>query len=128
MEPPHETVQSRYVCWRRYQDNTKDHISLTSFSKRRVDLAAQVSHKVFSESVLKALYVTGGDEATETAHFVGMIDKCFDCLNVHNYTHGIHLRKVHQMPYTTGKDRQLKVSRNWSVYVLFNLFIPSHSG
>ena len=38
-----------------------------------------------------------------------MVDKFFDCLNVHNYTHGIHSRKVNQMPYTTAKDRRVKV-------------------
>ena len=42
--------------------------------------------KVLSESVGKALLMTGQDEVTETAHFVMMMDKYFDCLNVHNYT------------------------------------------
>ena len=38
-----------------------------------------------------------------------MVDKFFDALNVHNYTHGIHKRKEFQMPYTTSTDRRLKV-------------------
>ena len=52
------------------------------------------SYQVLSESVSKAVFLTGGEEATETATFVAMVDKFFDCLNVHNYTHGIHSRKI----------------------------------
>ena len=48
-----------------------------------------VSHaQVLSESVSQALYLTGGSEAFETAYFVGMIDKFFDCLNVVFYEQG----------------------------------------
>ena len=59
-----------------------EHISLTSFSKMRVNLAAQVSSvsvfhiimvlleshnlQVFSDSVSKALSLTGGADASET--------------------------------------------------------------
>lgn len=102
-----------------------EHISLTSFSKMRVDLAAQVSSvsvfhiimvllelhnlQVFSDSVSKALSLTGGADASETAIFVGMMDKFFDCLNVHNYTSGVHSRKPFQMPYTSASDFRLKV-------------------
>ena len=39
--------------------------------------------QVLSESVSKALHLTGGEMASETAHFVGMVDHFFDCLNVH---------------------------------------------
>ena len=38
--------------------------------------------KVFSETVSKALKLTGDDEAAETAQFIEMMDKMFDCLNV----------------------------------------------
>jgi len=38
--------------------------------------------KVMSASVAKALKLTGGEEAAETANFVEIIDKLFDCLNV----------------------------------------------
>ena len=34
--------------------------------------------QVLSESVSKALQLTGGDEAVETARFVSMMDKLFD--------------------------------------------------
>ena len=67
----------------------QEHISLTAFSKMRVDLAAQVLHvysllwhswkmifscmhvKVFSSSVSNALPLVCGDKAKETAHFCG---------------------------------------------------------
>ena len=49
--------------------------------------------KVLSKTVSKGFKLTGGEEASETAHFVGMVDKFFDALNVHNYTHGIYSRK-----------------------------------
>jgi len=65
--------------------------------------------KVLSESVGKALLMTGGDEVTETARFVMMMDKYFDCLNVHNYTHGYRARKLFQLPYRSGNDTRLEV-------------------
>ena len=72
-----------------------EHISLTSFSKMRVDLAAQVNnqcynhiivslcmclYQVLSESVSMALKITGGEEAEGTSKFADMMDKFFDCL------------------------------------------------
>ena len=74
--------------------------------------------QVLSESVSKALQLTGGDEAVETARFVSMMDKLFDALNVHNYTHGIHARKEFQMPYTTSKDKRLKVTQRCTVIIV----------
>ena len=44
--------------------------------------------QVLSESVSHALHLTGGDEASETAHFVGLMDKFLDVLNVHNFSRG----------------------------------------
>ena len=35
-----------------------------------------------SASVAKALRLTGGEEAAETANLVEIVDKLFDCLNV----------------------------------------------
>ena len=74
-----------------------EHINLTPFSKMRVDLAAQVSAElciytstfyvctlyshlymqVLSETVSKALQLTGGPEATETVRFISILDKFF---------------------------------------------------
>lgn len=70
----------------------------------RVDLAAQV----LSGSVSKAIELTGGQETSETARFAGMVDKFFDAVNVHNFTHGKHSRKMFQIPYTSGEDMRLK--------------------
>eukprot|EP00731_Ephydatia_muelleri_P000027 Em0001g27a len=85
-----------------------EHISLTSFSKMRVDLAAQV----LSESVSKAVVLVCGDVATETAKFLDMADKLFDTLNVHNYSHGATARKPFQMPFTSHEDWRLKWLEN----------------
>ena len=57
----------------------------------------------------RALQLTRGREASETAKFVEMMDKFFDSMNVHNYTEGVHKRKRFQMPYTTSKDMRLRV-------------------
>ena len=58
----------------------------------RVDLAAQVRfvlrHKLMSSSLAKALKLTGGDEAVETANFIKIVDKLFDCLNVSSLSKG----------------------------------------
>ena len=35
-----------------------------------------------SETVAKAICLTGGDEAKETAKFIEMVDKLFDCMIV----------------------------------------------
>jgi hypothetical protein len=104
-----------------------EHIKLTSFSKMRVDLAAQVTKfkaqscntmqclfvplaQVLSESVSQALYLTGGGEAFETAYFIGMVDKFFDCLNVVFYEQGRRKRKPFQQPYRSKHDFRLKVA------------------
>ena len=64
---------------------------------------------MLSESVSHALHLTGGDEASETAHFIGLMDKLFDALNVHNFSHGARALKPFQMPYTPTTDFRLKV-------------------
>lgn len=65
--------------------------------------------QVLSETVSKALEHSGGNEASETAKFVKMIDRFFDCLNVTNLTNGMHKRKSFQDPYTKADDFHLKV-------------------
>ncbi len=62
-----------------------------------------------SETVSKALEMTGGRKAQETAKFVGMVDKFFDCLNVNDYTTGRFQRKVFKQPYRSATDFRLKV-------------------
>ena len=66
---------------------------------------------MLSESVSKALLLTGGDEVTETAHFIALIDKFFDCFNVSNFNSGKLKRKVFQDPYRSADDFRIKVCR-----------------
>lgn len=42
--------------------------------------------------------------------YVGVLLNNIDALNVHNYTHGVHARETFQLPYTSGRDRRLKVN------------------
>ena len=64
---------------------------------------------MLSESVSKALLLTGGDEVTETAHFIALTNKCFDCFNVSNFNSGKLKRKVFQDPYRSADDLRIKV-------------------
>lgn len=91
----------------------------------RVDLAAQVGDtihvpctdifisgtimQVMSASVSHALYLTGGERASETAKFIQMVDKFFDCLNVTSYNEGKLKRKPFIQPYRCNKDFRLNV-------------------
>lgn len=63
---------------------------------------------MLSSSVASALQLVGGDEASETVHFVTMFDKFFDCLNVNNFHTGKQKRKVFQDPLRKN-DFRLKV-------------------
>ena len=65
--------------------------------------------QVLSEKVAKALKLTGGSDAEETATFCDMFDKFFDVLNVSNYTEGVRHQKVFKLPYTHPDDFRLKV-------------------
>lgn len=111
-----------------------EHIYLSSFSKMRVELVAQVCNctlctcytestciyicmcilynvmQVLSESVSKALAMTGGEDVSETAHYVSMVDRFFDCLNVNNFTSGKYKREVYKDPYRSPNDFRLKVN------------------
>ena len=65
--------------------------------------------KVMSETVSKALRLTGGEEVTETALFIEMVDKMFDCLNVSSISKGKLKRKPFVQPYRSPSDFRLKV-------------------
>ena len=69
----------------------------------------------------QALHLTGGDEVSETAHFIGMMDRFFDALNVHNFSHGSKALKPFQLPYTSATDFRLKVCQ-YSIYVHYVVF------
>ena len=64
----------------------------------------------------QALHLTGGDGVSATAHFIGMMDRFFDALNVHNFSHGSKALKPFQLPYTSATDFRLKVCQ-YSIYV-----------
>ena len=63
---------------------------------------------MLSESVSKALLLTG-DEVTETAHLISLIDKFFDCFNVGDFNSGKRKRKAFQDPYRSADDFRIKV-------------------
>ena len=65
--------------------------------------------QVLSETVATALELSGADETKETAIFVRMFDKFFDCLNVNGFNKGKHSRKPFQYPYRGATDIRLKV-------------------
>ena len=48
-------------------------------------------------------------ETEETAKFVDMFDKFFDCLNVSSFTAGIQSRNAFKSPYRKDTDFRLKV-------------------
>ena len=56
---------------------------------------------MLSESVGKAIQLTGGNDAQETANFILLFHKFFDMLNVSNFTK----KKPFQYPYHTGDDQ-----------------------
>ena len=58
--------------------------------------------------MVETLKLTGGEEAKETARFIELTDKFFDCLNVTNCVSGKHNRKVFQDPFRPN-DFRLKV-------------------
>ena len=62
--------------------------------------------QLLSETVAKALVLSGDPAVQETAKFVTMSDKFFDALNVSNYTSGVNKRKVFQQPYRSGDEGQ----------------------
>ena len=64
---------------------------------------------MLSQSVAKALQFSQGPEVEETAKFVDMFDKFFDCLYVNNFTAGYHKRKDFQQPYRSAADFRLQV-------------------
>ena len=68
--------------------------------------------QVLSESVSKALKLTGGKEPSETARFVSMADQFFVAVN---YVHGLHAHKPFQMPYTSSKDVRLMYTQNYII-------------
>jgi len=65
---------------------------------------------VLSNTVATALRLTGREEVEETARFVMMIDRFFDCLNVTDFDGGRRTRNPFKAPYRSGSDFRLRVS------------------
>ena len=62
-----------------------------------------------SDTVSKALQLTGGSDVQETTKFVQMVDRFFDCMNVNSYDTGRLKRKIFKQPYRSATDFRLKV-------------------
>ena len=57
-----------------------------------------------SETVSKALRLTGGEGAAETVLFIEMVDKMFDCLNVSSFSKEKLKCKHFVQPYHSLND------------------------
>ncbi|XP_014677400.1 PREDICTED: uncharacterized protein LOC106817251 [Priapulus caudatus] len=66
----------------------------------RVNLAAQV----LSYSVGRLLQANSGEEAQETAKFVLLMDRFFDCLNVRSHNEAERKRKPDLLPFRNADD------------------------
>jgi hypothetical protein len=54
----------------------------------------------------------GGSECGETAKFICLVDRFFDCLNVRSLTEGFKKKKPDLMPYTSADDSRFQVLFN----------------
>jgi hypothetical protein len=81
-----------------------EHVYLNSFSKMRVDLAAQV----LSDSVAKGLELFVGEDAKETAKFADIFNKFFDCFNVTHCLEAQRSRNEYKLPYRSAQDIRLR--------------------
>lgn len=88
---------------------TVDHINLTSFSKMKVNLAAQT----LSNTMCLALHrhYPEGD-AEETARFCEMVNKFFDCLNTRSTTEHARKRNYFLAPYSSIDDERFEWLQN----------------
>lgn len=87
-------------------------------------------NKIFqslSESVSKALTLYGGEETEETALFVIMFDRFFDCLNVSNYTNAKRKLKVFQNPYRSADDFRIKVKSQYFHIMYMHMLLAFHA-
>ena len=53
----------------------------------------------------------GGDDAQETAGFILLMDRFFDCLNVRSDVEGQRRRKPDMLPYTDVNDARFQVKK-----------------
>ena len=62
-----------------------------------------------SETVGKLLLQYAGENAKETANFILMVDKFFDCTNVRHRNESSQKLKPFCTPYTTVNDERFEV-------------------
>ena len=84
---------------------TNEHIYLNPYFKMRMNLAAQV----MSTTVSKVMMAHGPSTCSETAKFISIIDKFFDCCNFRCLTEGEHKRKPLLNPYRDINDERLEL-------------------
>ena len=82
---------------------TRNHIDLTSFSKMRVSLAANV----LSSTVANALDLKYGSSVSATVKFVRLMNKWFDIVNVKHIREGRNSRNPDLMPFTDINDPRI---------------------
>lgn len=88
-------------------NNLFSYIFFTYFRDIFADI--QFSLQVLSDSVGRVMTVYGSDEMSETAKFILLMDRFFDCLNVRSETEGNRTRKPDRLPFVTLDDPRLKV-------------------
>ncbi|XP_072027683.1 uncharacterized protein [Amphiura filiformis] len=81
-----------------------EHIDLTSYSKMKVGLAAEV----ISRTVANALSVFYASSAATTVEFVETFDRFFDLLNVRSRDEATRKRKPELAAYSSDTDWRLK--------------------
>lgn len=77
--------------------------------------------QVLSASVANALEHHGDTDSTETAKFVRLFDRFFDCFNVRSTEESIKKRKPDMRPYKDPTDSRLSVSVSKCFCVLYRL-------
>ncbi|KAL5457434.1 hypothetical protein EMCRGX_G034693 [Ephydatia muelleri] len=79
-----------------------EHIELNSYSKMRVDLAAQV----LSTTVAEAFAYENSPHTKETERFVRIFDKFFDLMNTRNTKEFVLKRKPNLAPYINNPETE----------------------
>ena len=109
---------------------TYEHLHLTSYSKMKVNLAAQVKlyklhahlkftlhncndnyQQVLSNSVACAFKLLKKEEYKETSRFCSMFNRFFDCFNTRRAGEGKEKRNPDLDPYTNVDDIRLTVCK-----------------
>ena len=83
--------------------------------------------QVLSESVSKALTLTGDDRTHETARFTSFLDNFFCSLNVSNFCNGKKQRKPFQDPYRSSSDFRSNVSSTLWLYLWISSNVYTHT-